>query len=267
MTLPKPLKPSAARQFTLSGGGVSQTLPSTTSFEGNRITASTFIENLSGLDGGVKVRNTSFDPLRLRFSGFLYNPNQLLNLAAIVGSRTITVSSGTYAITGEVSSYEYREIKATKLYSFSLEVLTIDSYWEGPSMTSAAFNGTGLSLAVLIINNTSPLQVEPVIRITKLTSATTPTNTMSITFNNASDGQVLTMNNFTVGVNKVLEVDYKNLTVTIDGSNALALVEPSFFTTQSALAPLSSTTITIVFPQPFYSEVTFSPRIPGFHIT
>ena len=224
MSLPIPTLPSASSAFTLTSGGFTCVLPNYVDSDAESRSASARIESLTGLSGGIRTRNVTFDPISLNLSGYILDSTTATAFKRVVGQGTITVTRDSKTLTGDVTNYSIKEDVSNTLWPFTLSIQSPQWYWLSTQETSGSNPST--------ITNDGDVTVRPIINFTGGSGGAT---VCSVTIN----GAVATYTG-TLALGQVLSINCDKYTATVNGTNVLSSMNDSFFTNSPFLIPGSN---------------------------
>jgi len=225
VSLPTPTLPSTVGAFSIASTNFSVDLPSTMDSDVERRSFNNYIEDVPGLDGGVRTRGSARSTIDLSISGFLTSSSLAQDLRRTLGEGSVTITRGSRTLSCEVSDFSLKEVVTGKLWNFSGSFVSPSGYWSGGYTTTSADPST--------VTNNGDLATFPRLIITGgaggATEVTASTSGRTVTYTGGiADGETLVIDTFE-GV------------ATLDGVPVLANLNSSFFTNPLRLVPGSNT--------------------------
>jgi hypothetical protein len=250
MSLPIPSKPASLGEFVLSSTNFTCDLPSVSNSGAEGGSLTTFIEQVTGLDGGFRTRNTSLNSVTLTVSGFMFDASTVVDFKRVVGERSVTLTRRNLRLVGEVSSYSIKEEKTNKVWSFSVTVDSVNGWWEGDVGLFAGGTLVGSSVTLTPVNDS---HVSAPARYV-FTADSMQLDYVEFEF----DGVVIRYDDY-VGAEEQLIVDCAATTATLDGLQVLNNMSESFFLAPHLIKP-GANSVVVRSSGPFEVSVSFVKR-------
>lgn len=221
MSLPKPSLPNALGAFTITSASFSVALPNTIDSAEERRSFTAYVENVDSLDGGIRTRPTSRDPIELSISGSIASPSIARDIRRTLGEKSVTVTRSELDLECEVVDFALKEVVTNELWNFAASFVSPKGYWSGGEIVTSA-NPTSVS-------NSGDIETYPRLLVTGGVGGATA---VSISI----DGREALYSD-TIGAGQVLSIDSFAGTANLDGVGVLSNMNDEFFTNPIRIPP------------------------------
>lgn len=224
MSLPIPSLPNSTGVFTITSPSFSVTLPNTMDTAEERRSFTNYIENVDALDGGIRTRPTSRNPIGLSISGIITSSSVARDVRRVLGEKSVTISRGGLSLSAEVSDFSLKEDVTNELWRFSSSFTSAAGYWSGGYTTTSADPS-------LVVNN-GDIESFPRLIVTGGVGGAT---SVFVSF-----GSRDALYTGVIAEGETLVIDCFEGRVRLDGTNVLSSMNDDFFTNPPRLSPGSN---------------------------
>lgn len=221
MSLPIPSLPNSTGVFTITSPSFSVTLPNTMDTAEERRSFTNYIENVDALDGGIRTRPTSRDPIELSISGIITSSSVARDVRRVLGEKSVTVTRHGLDLACEVSDFSLKEDVTNELWRFSASFVSPAGYWSGDLVTTASNPST--------VTNNGDVESFPRLIVTGGSGGATSVSVIV-------SGREISYTG-TIANGEVLLVDCLEGQAKLDGVGVLSSMNDEFFTNPLRLTP------------------------------